>query len=101
MKEHQESTNQPLIIGFLSFNVEVNPFLHTVSINTEVNDCVYTICTGYESLDDWNSFEIAGKTFDIHYLYEAEFLISIYPVEENKVDYSKEQKVNLTIKLTD
>ena len=85
----------------LKFRVQVNPFTHSVSINVSSKGITYTLVTGYEDIDEWNSFELMGRTFDIQYHYEAEFLVSIYDVVEGKVDYEAQHDVELIIKLTD
>ena len=85
----------------LDFKVKVNPFTRSVNINVDFKGITYTIATGYEDIDEWNAFEFGGQTFDIHFHYDAEFLVSIYPVEDNKVDFPKPFKVELTFKMTD
>jgi len=83
------------------FKVEVNPFLRKASINSKIGKVNYTKILYYSENDEWNSFEFAGQVFDIQFHYDAEFLVSIYPVENNKVDYTKPFKVELTFKMTD
>ncbi len=85
----------------MKFNAIVNPFLHEVKLTCKDKKTTHEIVFNYESIDEWNSFEIDGKTFDIQFHYDAEFLISIYPVENNKVDFSKSQNVKIKFKLTD
>lgn len=87
--------------GKLNFKVQVNPFTHSVSINTSLEGVTYTVVTGYEDIDQWDSFEIMGRTFDIQYHYDAEFLVSIYDVIDGKIDYDAQHDVELIIKLTD
>jgi hypothetical protein len=85
----------------IKFKVEVNPFLRKAVINSKIGKILYTKIIYYEDIEEWNSFEFGDKTFDIEFKYEAEFLVSIYPVENNKVDYTKPYKVELTFKMTD
>jgi hypothetical protein len=85
----------------IKFKVEVNPFLRKVVINSKIGKILYTKIIYYEVIDEWNSFEFDGKPFDIQFHYDAEFLVSIYPVEENKVDYTKPYDVELIFKMTD
>lgn len=85
----------------LKFRVQVNPFTRSVSINVLSKGITYILVTGYEDIDEWNSFELMGRAFDIQYHYEAEFLVGIYDVVDGKVDYEAQHDVELTIKLTD
>ena len=85
----------------LDFKVKVNPFTRSVNINVDFKGITYTIATGYEDIDQWDTFELMGRTFDIQYHYEAEFLVSIYDVIDGKIDYESSHNVELTIKLTD
>lgn len=85
----------------IKFKVEVNPFKRKAVINSKIGKFQYTKIMYYEDIDQWDSFEFNEKIFDIHFHYDAEFLVSIYPVEENKVDYTKPYKVELTFKMTD
>ena len=85
----------------LNFKVQVNPFTHSVSINVTSKGITYTLVTGYEDIDQWDTFELMGRTFDIQYHYEAEFLVGIYDVVNGKIDYEAQHNVELTIKLTD
>jgi hypothetical protein len=83
------------------FKVEVNPFKQKAVISTKINNCKYEKTIYYENIDEWNTFEFDNKIFDIEFCWDAEFLVSIYPVKKNKVDFSKPHEVLLTIKLTD
>ena len=85
----------------IKFKVEVNPFRKKAVINSKIGNIQYTKILYYEDIDEWNSFEFAGKIFDIQFHYDTEFLVSIYPVEENKTDYTKPYEVELTFKMTD
>ena len=84
-----------------NFEVTVNPFKREAVLKCLINECEYIKTIFWGDIDEWNSFEMENKTFDIHFYYDAEFLVSIYPVEDNKVDFSKSLKVDLIIKLTD
>ena len=85
----------------IKFKVEVNPFKRKAIINSTIGKIQYTKIIYYEDIDEWSSFEFGEKTFDIQFHYDAEFLVFIYPVEENKVDYTKPYEVELTFKMTD
>ena len=85
----------------MKFQIEVNPFKQSAIINTKIGAIYYTHAMYFEQFDEWNSFEFAGQIFDIHFLYDMEFTVSIYPVIDNKTDYTKSFEVELTIKLTD
>lgn len=82
----------------IKFNVTVNPFLSLAVINTEINNVNYTTEIIFSDLDEWNTFDFEGKIFDIHYHYDSGFNLSIYPVNENKVDYEHPCETNLNIK---
>lgn len=51
----------------------------------------------YEEDDEWNSFDFGGNIFDIHFLYDEAFTVSIYPVIDDSVEYS-ELDVELKLK---
>ena len=85
----------------IKFKVQVNPFKKIAIISTHINKKLFTMSMYYENIDEWNSFELDGITFDIHFHYDAKFLVSIYPVKNNKVDYTKQYSVNLSFKMTD
>ena len=82
------------------FNVEVNPFTQTAIISSKFNDVLYTQMINYSDLDVWDSFEMAWECFDIHFLYDDEFSVSIYPTEEGKAtDYKNPCIVHLKINI--
>jgi hypothetical protein len=82
------------------FNVEVNPFTQTAIISSTFNGIVYTQMINYSDLDVWDSFEMAWECFDIHFLYDDEFSVSIYPTEEGKTtDYKNPCIVHLKINI--
>lgn len=85
----------------ISFRVVVNPFKHTMIIQATKGAMEYTVVSGYESLDERVVLEVFDKVFDLHFYYEAEALIEIHPVEENKVDFDTVLPCELIIKLTD
>jgi hypothetical protein len=85
----------------INFKVEVNPFLRKAVIHAKIEKIQYTKIMYFEDIDEWNTFEMANKIFDIQFQYDAEFLVSIYPVEDNKIDYGKPHDVELTFKMTD
>jgi len=85
----------------MKFQVEVNPFKQSAIINTKIGAFSYTQVMYFEQFDEWDSFELGGQIFDIHFLYDMEFTVSIYPVFDNKADYTKPFEVELTIKLND
>jgi hypothetical protein len=85
----------------MEFKVVVNPFKSEAIITSKIRGVEYkeTVYWGYT--DDWNSFTMDDKVFDVHFLYDSYFTVSIYHVEDNKVDYTKIYNVKLKIKLTD
>ena len=85
----------------IKFKVQVNPFKKIALISTYINKILFIRSMYYENIHEWNSFEMDGIIFDIHFHYDAEFLVSIYPVKNNKVDYTKQYSVNLSFKMTD
>lgn len=84
-----------------TFNVVVNPFLKNATISTKIDGIKYEKDLQYIDIDEWDSFDFVGNVFDIHFLYDTEFTVSIYTVENNIVDYAKEHKVKLKFKMTD
>lgn len=85
----------------IKFKVQVNPFAKIAVITTKINRVLFERKMYYENIDEWNSFEMNQKTYDIHFHYDAKFLVSIYGVTNNIVDYTKQYKVILTFKMTD
>lgn len=85
----------------IRFNVEVNPFLQKATITTEIDGVSYTIIRHYNEIDEWDSFEINGQVYDIHFCYDSEFTVSIYPVIKDVADYENPCKVKLKIVLKD
>lgn len=88
-------------MAIIKFKVQVNPFKKIATISTKLNRKGFSTELYYEDIDEWNTFEMDGNTFDIHFHYDAEFLVSIYPVINNKVDYTKKHNVELSFKMTD
>lgn len=85
----------------IKFKVEINPFTRKAVINAKIGVIQYTHIMYYEELDEWGSFEFDNKTFDIHFHYDTKFSVSIYLVENDKVDFSKHFKVSLKFKMED
>ena len=85
----------------IHFKVQVNPFKREAIINSKIGTIQYTRSIYFDDIDEWNSFEFGENIFDIHFHYDAEFLVSIYPVENNVVDYTKPFEVELTFKMVD
>jgi len=85
----------------IRFNVEVNPFLQKATITTEIDGVSYTIIRHYNEIDEWDSFEINGQVHDIHFCYDSEFSVSIYPVIKDVADFENPYKVKLKIVLKD
>lgn len=83
------------------FSLEVNPFRKSIALKCVINEVEYSRELYYEELDDWQTFEVVGHTFDLHNYYDAEFLVEIFEVIDNLIDLSQPQKTDLTIKLTD
>jgi hypothetical protein len=80
-----------------TFKVEVNPFLRTAKIESVFSNVTYTQELSYTDLDEWNSFEMAWECFDIHFLYDDKFKVSIYPIEDEVADYTRHCIVHLKI----
>lgn len=83
------------------FNVEVNPFLQKGIITTEIDTVLHSVIIYYNEVDEWNSFDINGQVYDIHFYYSSEFTVSIYPVIKDVTDYESPCKVRLKIVLKD
>jgi hypothetical protein len=50
--------------------------------------CDYVEELYFRDLDEWQSFEMDGKVYDVHFLYEDNFSLNIYEVKENgSADY--------------
>ena len=85
----------------IRFNVEVNPFLQKGIITTEIDTVLHSVIIYYNEVDEWNSFDINGQVYDIHFYYSSEFTVSIYPVIKDVADYENPCKVKLKIILKD
>ena len=85
----------------IRFNVEVNPFLQKGIITTEIDTVLHSVIIYYNEVDEWNSFDINGQVYDIHFYYSSEFTVSIYPVIKDVADYENHCKVKLKIVLKD
>ena len=83
------------------FKVEVNPFLRKAIIKTTINDVEYLRQRYYDNVDEWNSFTLDGKIYDIHFDYDEDFSVSIYPYTSENDKYRNSCQVELTIKLKD
>jgi hypothetical protein len=85
----------------IRFNVEVNPFLNKGIITTEIDTVLHSVIIYYNEVDEWNSFNINGQVYDIHFCYDTEFTVSIYPVNKDVADCDNPYKVKLKIVLKD
>ena len=79
----------------LKFNVVVNAFLRTAEITHKDE----TIEMNFEDLDEWNTFKMGGRDFDIHFLYDEEFSVSIYDVQDGQINTDNWHSVKLKIKM--
>jgi hypothetical protein len=77
------------------FDVAINPFTRKIIIvNLESKDSyVYT----YEDIDEWFSYSFQNRMYDFHILYDDGLDFSIYPVINNKGDYTKSVPYNLDV----
>jgi hypothetical protein len=80
----------------IKFDVKVNAFTRSATFVSNINGCEY-IRVLYFELDEWNSFEMDGNLFDVHFMYDEKFSVYIYPVFDGEVDCTQEYDVNLTI----
>jgi hypothetical protein len=83
------------------FSLEVNPFRKSISLKCVIDEVEYTRELYYEELDDWQTFQVGGRRFDLHNYYDAEFLVEIFEVVDNLIDLSAPLKTRLTFKLTE
>ncbi len=80
------------------FNIVVNPFIHEAIIVTLINNCTYVETLYYNDCDYWSSFEIGGKSYDIHFLFDSNFIVSIYATSEAPC-YVNPEIIHLSITL--
>jgi len=73
--------------------VILNPFTKEVKIQK----LDFETCLNYEDIDEWNSFEIKNKVYDIHIHYDSGLSVAVYPVINNKVDFAKQCKIRLKV----
>lgn len=73
----------------MKFYVEVTRSKKEAVIQSEIDGVQYSTVMKYEEDDEWNSFDFGGNIFDIHFLYDDGFTVSIYPVIDDSVEYCK------------
>ena len=66
----------------IKFDVEVNPFLKGVYIESKINKCIYTEFLTFTDTDEWQTFRMGEQDFDIHFLYDDKFSVSICTIED-------------------
>ncbi len=83
------------------FNVVINPFARKILVCARVNkvDCDVVMNWNGES-DWWESFEMNGKLFDFHLLYDEELTISIFPAPPEGEQSIYAEYFKTTFKLT-
>ena len=76
--------NQCVVCGTINiwtrFDVEVNPFTREVFVMPTYSD--YRISCAeikFNDLDDWASFTYQETIYDVHFYYDGEFSLEIYP----------------------
>jgi hypothetical protein len=85
----------------MKFQVIINPFKHEAIIKTKMGNTKYSKTMYYFNNDEWNSFDIIGQLFDIHFCYDKKFTVSVYTVKDSQTNYEVNHDIKLTIKLTD
>jgi hypothetical protein len=85
------------------FKVTINPFLQTMTVEGSLHNLIKDeVELTYNEIDEWNSFEMFGYKYDIHFLYDTRPEVSIYEIQEFVDDnYTErsERKVTLIIKI--
>ena len=71
----------------IRFTAIVNPFTRTAWISARINKCQYEREVSFIEIDEWNSFEMSGIVFDVHFCYDTEFTLNIYDVPDDDVEY--------------
>lgn len=61
-------------------NARVNPFTKEVILR---DDSEQERVVEFTELDEWATVDFDGKLYDIHFLYEDVFSLSVYPHDEN------------------
>jgi hypothetical protein len=86
----------------MKFDIIINPFtkLADITANSDGKNKEQFKMT-YSDADEWNSFKIDNKVFDIHFYYDEEFTVSIYEVFGENAIYSEYLPVNLTFKMNE
>jgi len=83
------------------FKVVVNAFTKQAEISTKIKGVEYEITKFFDEIDEWQSFKIDKKEYDIHFHYDEKFSVSIYPVQNGSAQTSNSCKVNLKITIKD
>jgi len=87
------------------FDVEINPFTREVHIVPTYSD--YRVSCAdikFNDLDDWSTFTYQETIYDVHFYYDGEFSLEIYPrapkSNDEQVDaYNENFSESLTNKL--
>jgi len=86
-----------------SFNVIINPFLQRMCVYARINKVDCEVVIPYEGLDEWYGFELNGKLFDLHLLYDEDIEVYINEMNNDGVveGYENLCHVKLTIRTKD
>jgi hypothetical protein len=83
----------------IDFNVIVNPFTHILKLSCVMDKVEYEREIIFDEFDEWNSFNLNEREFDLHIHYDTKLSVSIYDVIANNIILDKNHNVNLIIKL--
>jgi len=87
---------------------KVNPFYRSVVISVDESEVAELF---FDETDEWNSFNINGKMYDIHFNYEPieyfknrqawlSSLVSVYMLwEDDETEYSRNLVTEVTLEL--
>lgn len=62
----------------------LNPIVRCVTIVHKANDVVHTRELFFKDLDEWGGFDIDGKEYDCHFIYDERVGFYVYDVTDNK-----------------
>jgi hypothetical protein len=80
-----------------NFKAVINPFLRKVDLT--IKD--YTEEFFFEELDEWNSIEYNGITYDIHFHYDEKIWLHVYKNFSTENPENNSQNVELYLQLND
>lgn len=83
------------------FTVRVQPFLQVIEVEGVIDGKKHSCSLEYTESDEWIGFDLGGRDFDLHILFDEELEVSIYDVVYNEeIGYNETETLhNHTVRL--